>query len=138
MSKKPFAPWAVVCLLGLVVVGVAGCGPSGPVMYAITGTVTFEGAPVEEGTITLEDPATGVAQQAELSSTGTYAIELQEGTYKVCVEPPMEERQSRADTPPDYAYKQMPNIPPKYHSTFESGLSHTVSQAGTFDVDMQP
>ena len=42
-------------LIGLTVLAMhtAGCGPSGPQTYPVTGTVTFKGEPVPEGEILL-------------------------------------------------------------------------------------
>ena len=61
---------------------------------------------------------------------------LVNGNYKVSVEPLMEERATKADTPPDYVFRKVDDIPPKYRSGAESGLNYVVSGPGTYDVDM--
>lgn len=130
-GKSWSCAWLLICLGSVV----AGCGPSGPSIYPVTGKVKFNGAPVAEGSITFEDSTTGVAQKADFVQ-GSYQVELQEGSYKVCVEPIMVDK-----APPggaaNFVYKPAADIPKKYHSTFESGLTHNVTAASTYDVDMK-
>ncbi|QDT09131.1 carboxypeptidase regulatory-like domain-containing protein [Planctomycetes bacterium K23_9] len=40
-----------VLLAGLSLIAVAGCGPSGPELAAVTGVLTFDGEPVKNGSI---------------------------------------------------------------------------------------
>lgn len=94
------------------------------------------GKPIKEGSITFEDPTTGLADQAKLQDGAKYEIKLVNGNYRVSVEPLMEERTARADTPPDYVFKKADDIPARYRSGAESGLTHTVSSPGEFNVEM--
>jgi hypothetical protein len=113
-----------------------GCGPSGPVMHKVTGKVTYMDNIVAEGAVVFEDPTTGMADRVELKAEGTYEIKVANGTYRVSVEPLLVEAKSKVEGPPDYQYKKVDNIPQKYRSGVESGLKHTVSGPGTFDIAM--
>lgn len=130
--------------LGLTVVAMlfaAGCGGGSATvpMVAVTGTVTFDGAPVEEGVVTFEDTATGYAATGDLAAGGAYTLQVPAGSYQVGIAPPTVEVAATADTPADEDYKKVDNIPEKYWYGYESGLTATVSNdAVTFDFDMQP
>jgi len=122
----------MVCCLG------CGAGDKNP-RYKITGKVTYQGQPVEEGTVTFEDPATGQVNSSPLGSGGAYALELPAGDYKVSVSPPLVEAKSTADTPPDMVPKKVNNIPKKYWVQETSGLSAEVAKdQRTLDFDLKP
>lgn len=105
----------------------AGCGGSDTPTQMVTGTVTFEGAPVEEGGVTFEDPSTGVAAMCEVGPGGTYTIDLPDGNYDVTIEPPVVEVSAGPDSPPDEDYKDVKNIPEKYWSSATSDLTAQVA-----------
>lgn len=68
--------WCLVVVCGLA----GGCGPSGPPRVAVSGTVTFDDAPLESGTIAFV-PAEGVVGPmagGEIKN-GTYRIEAING-----------------------------------------------------------
>ena len=115
----------------------SGCGASKPPSYDVTGTVTFEGAPVEEGSVLFEDPATGAAKQVPLEPGGKYTLNLPPGNYNVALTPPLGEGRSRGDTPEDADYKPVPNIPRKYWNVRASGFTADVDEGNTtFTFDM--
>lgn len=117
----------------------AGCGGGQAARQTVTGKVTFQGAPVEEGTVTFEDSATGVAGSAEIGPGGVYSMELPDGSYKVSVAPPMVETAATADTPGDVEYKKMESIPQVYWTTGTSALTAEVSSTATsHDFDLKP
>lgn len=66
--------------LAVTVVCISGCGsaPSGPKMVPVTGKVTFDGTPVEEGRITFRK--TDGDQRA-------FAGEIKAGSYSISTEP---------------------------------------------------
>ncbi len=69
--------WLVVC----------GCGPSdGRTLVSVKGKVTFEGAPVEEGTIMFYNPATQDTEQTNLGPGGQYSMKVVLGEHKVVIE----------------------------------------------------
>lgn len=75
--------WSVVVLSGHVV----GC-ESGPRRLAASGTVTFKGAPLQEGTITFI-PLTTTTQEGAVINNGKFAIPqdkgLAPGMYRVSI-----------------------------------------------------
>jgi hypothetical protein len=119
-----------------------GCGGSGePVVEVITinGTVTYEGAPVTEGSIQFEDSSTGISSSAELGADGAYSLESATGDYKVTVTPPWIEIDLGPDSPPEEDYKEVDNIPQKYRQSNTTDLTAKVTEDGqTIDFDLKP
>lgn len=79
-------------LLGIVVLVAAGCGEADPLgRQAISGTVSFDGKPVAEGTIGFA-PVNGVTSSGAPIKDGKYSIEqekgLPAGKYKVSISAP--------------------------------------------------
>lgn len=119
----------------------SGCGPSGPVYYKVTGKVTFNGAPVEEGVVAYENFEKGYANSAKLGAGGEYELTAPEGEYVVTILPIEVEVSAGPDSPPTTEYKDVDNIPMKYHASDMSGFSAAVTADETknkFDFDMQP
>ncbi len=117
----------------------AGCpSNSGPPRYQISGKVTFQGQPVEEGVITFSEPTTGQVNEGPLGSGGTYSTELPAGSYKVSIAPPLVETKPTADTPPDLVPKKVNNIPKKYWVQESSGFTADIAKdKRTFDFDLK-
>lgn len=115
----------------------SGCGPAGPEFIPISGVVTFEGAPVEEGTILFLHTETQDSRQAELQPGGKYELEVLAGAHKIAIEPIMVETQNNSNTPPSTDYKKVDNIPGRYRSTDNSGLTATVTEPAEFPFDMK-
>lgn len=82
-------------------VGLPGCGggPKGPKRYAISGAVTREGFPMDEGNIMLTPTSQGMAVSTEIKN----------GEYKFNDE----------DGPPEGKYKAVIIAYPKYDPTFK-------------------
>ena len=118
MTRRLFA----MCVFGLLV----GCGSDGREVLTVSGSVTFRGEPVKEGTVSFFDPKTGKAGVAELDSSGRFEAELETGSYQVTVEPP---EISSGDG--DGEEKKMPNIPEAYRSSTTTTLKLKVDD----DVD---
>jgi hypothetical protein len=116
----------------------AGC-TSDSGRYTVTGKVAYQGQPVEEGTITFEDPAAGQVNSATLAAGGTYSVELPAGDFRVSVSPPLVETKGGPDSPGDMAPKKVANIPRKYWVPETSALSAKIAQdKKTFDFDLKP
>jgi hypothetical protein len=117
-----------------------GCsGDTGPVQREVTGTVTFQGSPIEQGMITFEDAAKGYAESSELGPGGSYALKAPEGSYKVYIEPPIIVVEDTADSPGGEEEMQADNIPPQYRNSVDSPLTATVAGEVTVqDFDLQP
>ncbi|QDS98189.1 carboxypeptidase-like regulatory domain-containing protein [Adhaeretor mobilis] len=106
--------------LGLVACVCGGCGPQGPPMGSISGTVTYEEQPLKAGVVTFVNEKIGTGSSAELDSSGNYHIpSLQVGEYTVAVHnwPP----------PPGGKFVKL-NIPEKFQDLETSGLTKSVEE----------
>lgn len=121
----------------------AGCGggggrqPTGPT-GTVSGTVTFQGQPVTEGTVRLYNPSTAEESTGPLDSAGKFQLSqpVPVGTYKVTVLPP-KEPDPQIGVP--YQPKEHKNIPQKYRSELTSDLTTDVKEGpNTVTVDLQP
>lgn len=81
---------AVIC--SVLLVGVAGCGDSGPELVPVVGTVKIDGQPASEGAVTFRHASTGAFEASGLiQADGTYKLMrnsdegAQVGEYKVVV-----------------------------------------------------
>lgn len=57
-------------------IGVSGCGPSGPAMVKVKGTIAYKGEPLHSGMITFnpKNPKEGHVAQSEIAEDGTFAL----------------------------------------------------------------
>jgi hypothetical protein len=62
---------------------VSGCGRSGPATYPVSGAVTWNGAPLTEGSIVFMAADGKAAAAAGTINTGRFAFPAQAGTKKV-------------------------------------------------------
>lgn len=62
-----------------------GCGPKGPKRVQISGTVTFDGEPVEQGMIKFESVGDGEVSDGGTIENGQFTIEVTTGQKKVHV-----------------------------------------------------
>lgn len=130
-----------ICLLS-VLMGLAGCGRSGPPKYPVSGTVTYKGTPVTEGMVTFYS-SSGGGIVSFLDASGGFVIEkgLVEGQYRVFIEPPQTiKKPPPPGGPPMDPPKSFPNVPEKYRQASTSGLVATVeadASGNTFEFDMQ-
>ena len=60
-----------------------GCANSGPATYPVTGTVTFDGQPVQAGDITFESDSGDVSTDAGKIVNGKYECKVKPGRKKV-------------------------------------------------------
>lgn len=102
---------------------------------AISGKVTYKGAPVTVGSISFNIRNKGIAQNAALDSTGAYtmAVPMPPGTYQVYYAPP--------PLPPPGSMKvgepvAKSIVPKKYHTLESSALSFEV-KAGQNDIPIE-
>ncbi len=138
-EERPHASgrFALLVVTSILAVG-CSTGDRNP-RYKVTGKVTFQGPPVEEGTITFENPEAGQVNSSPLGSGGSYALDLPAGTYKVSVSPPLAETKGTSDSPPDLVPKKVNNIPKKYWVQESSGLSAEISKdKRSFDFELKP
>ena len=52
----------------------AGCGPSGPAVYPVTGLVTFNDQPLTTGTVVFLPKSGGSPAQGEIGPDGKYTL----------------------------------------------------------------
>lgn len=115
-----------------------GCsGPDGPTLVKVSGKATYEGVAVEEGTIMFLHTVTQDSRQTSLGPAGTYEMEVMPGDHKVVIEPIVIEISSGKDSPAQWDYKKVSNIPSKYRSAEKSDLQATVTGPAEFSFDMQ-
>jgi hypothetical protein len=128
-----------IALLSAIAFLIPGCGePEGPKMVTVSGHVTFDGRPVNEGTVMFLHTATQDAQQAVLGPDGEFEISVREGQHKVAVEPIVIETPASATSPGNSDYKKVANIPGRYRSAETSGFTADVKEPAEFDFDMKP
>jgi hypothetical protein len=70
----------------MAVVFLCGCGPSDPGLYKISGTVSFDGQPVEKGTIVFEpvDSIPGNGAGGEIHH-GVFTLQSRQGKKKISI-----------------------------------------------------
>jgi hypothetical protein len=113
-------------LLALLLIGMSaaiGCGASGPERFAVSGQVTFDGAPLADGEITFTpDKTTAGPTAAGRIENGAYDIPADRGpvagAYSIAItaERPSG-RKVRADIIGDATVDQMEQyIPPQYNA----------------------
>ena len=128
-------------LIFLAFVAIAtGCG-SDPPVGRVFGRVSFEGAPLNEGTILFSNADAGVHLRAKIETDGSYVLKTYEanglpyGTYVVSILPPPADLITGKPTLP---IKEFSNIPLQYRDPSTSGLKLTVGEGdNSFDVHMQ-
>ncbi len=127
----------VVCFL-ILIAGCSGAASNNPSVM-VQGNVTYQGKPVEEGTVNFYDSKQGTGGSAEIESGGSYktATPIVHGNYEVSINPPLEEKEMKGSMP-SMQPKEMANIPPKYRNGKSSGFKATVSGSETeFDFNME-
>jgi len=150
-----------VVLLGLAILtGGVGCGDSSglPRRYAVRGTVTYKGEPVESGTITFHPLSADGRAATGFIEDGAYSLETVSGTndgalpgeYAVTITSRRVDENVAAKGAEEggggafyqddvmKAYEEAENlIPTKYSLQTTSGLTATVEeQRNTFDFDL--
>lgn len=127
--------------LAILMLLLAGCGSSGPQTYTVSGTVTFDGAPVAEGQIIFRDPAGQLPTAAGPIAAGQFSFESQPGPKKVEITA-MRDIPGKMDTsnPGEAVPMREMYIPASYNSN--SNLTAEVSPSGdnqfTFDLKSKP
>jgi len=114
-------------ILGL---GILGCSKEEN-LGTIHGTVTYDGSPVTEGTISFRGQEDGLSVSDELDAEGKYEVTaaggIPPGTYKAFIVPPEVEVSIGPDVSPVMKPKDMPNLPKEYRSIRTTPLSAEVT-----------
>lgn len=126
------APFAVGCAALCILV--AGCGPGGPPTADVTGTVTHNGEPVTDATVTLY-PASGRPATGITDASGKFTIATVAGNHKVAIIPFTEVDPEAVAGDPDAvdsgdgglgAESTPPPFPAKYQDPETSGFTADV------------
>lgn len=116
-----------------------GSGTDGKKMGgAVSGTVTFGGQPVSEGSVQLYAPKTGDVAVAPLDASGKFSLAspIPLGSYNVTVLPPKEPA-PQVGVP--YVPKQYMNIPMKYRADATSTLKAEIkAEPNVLKLEMTP
>lgn len=105
-----------------------GCGPSGPPMGEVSGTVTIDGQPAQTGSVAFF-PTDGVSSTAGGPITeGKYTAKVPLGEAKVEIRVPREVGQKKLYNTPDSPVASVfaETLPPKYND--QSELLYTVEK----------
>ncbi len=119
----------------------SGCGSGAPTKKmggAVSGTVTFSGQPVSEGSVQLYAPKTGDVAVAPLDATGKFSLKepIPLGAYNVTVLPPPEPAPQVGVA---YAPKDYKNIPKKYRADATSPLKAEIkAEPNVLKLEMTP
>lgn len=140
----------------LLIVSMAGCGDGGPSVYPVTGTVTYNGAPVENAQVTFI-PEAGAPGIGQTDAAGKYTISTRGkngavlGANKVTVtkistaastmpaNPTPEDMMKAAQEANAPTTKSEQMLPNKYGTAFSSGLTAEVTtdeSANVFDFEL--
>jgi hypothetical protein len=139
--------------VGLLISFVAGCN-TGPALYPATGSVSFEGKPVDGASVTFIS-SDGQPAFATTDSSGNYAMltngkpGVPAGEYKITVTKVANSSTAKIPTAEDMKKMQtagpMPKpmslVPEKYASPDKSGLTATVTKdksKNVFPLDLKP
>ncbi len=122
-------------LVTITVLTLAGCGSGGPQEYRVTGTVTFDGQPVEKGEIRFVPTGTQGPAYGGAIENGKFECKATEGQKRVEITATREAPTPAADGLPDY----VSYIPAEYNT--QSTLTAEVKPGGdntlTFDLKSQ-
>jgi len=123
----------VTLVLGIVALALSGCGESGPTLYPASGTVTYNGKPVEGASVTFT-PESGPIGVGTTDAAGKYTIATLgkpgavPGENKVSVSKASTVGAGKQMTPEDMMKLQKggattkAELPEKYSSPITSGL----------------
>jgi hypothetical protein len=128
-------------LFSVFVIGLlSGCGQQGRKLQLIpvSGSVTLEGTPLQDGIVSLESSSTGFAAAALLDKDGKFLIpKLPTGTYRVAVGPPPPPAPGEPATPRSSDLGPLRTPPEKYGSIQTSELAVTVLGIGDEELQIE-
>tara|TARA_R110002095_G_scaffold2463_1_gene10036 strand:+ start:7555 stop:7998 length:444 start_codon:yes stop_codon:yes gene_type:complete len=133
---------ACLLLTTALLVGCSGDTDSRPAVE-IKGTVTLDGAPLQQASIQFTSPKTGESAYANLDQSGQYSITFPKadiGTaYEITITPPVVEEQNAMALAEQPQEKTVTKIPAKYSDRNSSGLTAKIEQNGKneFNFDLK-
>jgi hypothetical protein len=140
MNRFSFSKGFLCCCV--LAVGFCGCADSGPKRYAVSGMVTWQGKPLDHGSITFlaEDPSLG-SGGGDMIQDGRYSIPAKQGLlpgrYKVSISSAdPRDKAPDPDSPPGYLPVSKDRIAPKYNTKTTLTADVTPQGQNTFDFDV--
>lgn len=125
-------------LLAVAVLSLVGCGPSGPVTYPVSGTVTFDGQPLPEGFITFV-PEGDISPDAGKIVEGKFEFRAQAGKKRIEIN--ANRTKPGAKVEPSMGAVPFEQYIPEAYNT-KSTLTEEVKSSGenkfTFDLKSKP
>lgn len=119
-SRLTLAAFAFLVLL-------TGCGPSGPKVVPVSGTVTYNGQPLADGDIIFAPAAPGGLEYSGKIAAGKFSFKSEAGNKRVKI---MASREEGPVDPQMGAPKRTMYIPAKYSSAEKTELTAEVTEKG--------
>jgi hypothetical protein len=114
----------------------AGCESEAP-RYEVTGTVTFEGAPIEEGSISFVPEEKGLSPDAGRIEKGRYSIEVRPGRKQVQIRASRPLPPERQDPHSEMGPLYEDYIPAQYNSQTTLSAEVTADGKNEFSFDLK-
>ncbi|WDI42075.1 hypothetical protein [Bremerella sp. P1] len=116
-----------VLLLTLAAVSL-GCGGMAQAPIDVTGNISIEGKPLNEGAVIFTDQK-GERSYGEIHSDGSFVVpQVVPGTFRVAVSVPQRRRVKGDNADPARGARPMPvPVPPRYASVDSSGLQFDIA-----------
>ena len=130
-------------LVPLLLCLVCGCGPSGPKMYPVSGTVTHQGKPLPLGMVMFVAKDGPPSKPAVIDQQGRYRLEAVAGEHSVAVVamPPREGGRPDPTVEGGVDYTGVPEvkslIPAKYNRHDTSGITVHVEAKRDNQIDIR-
>ena len=133
-------PLGMLCAALLAALLSTGCGTNDPLnRQAVSGTVTLDGTPLEQGVITFQPEAQAVTSGGAAIAAGKYAIPrdqgLVEGKYKVLIRASKSTVSLQGGAPGEPVVAPE-LIPEEYNSKSDKVVDVTAKGPNTFDFDI--
>jgi len=118
-----------VCLAAMLLLTVAsiGCGGMSQAPVDVTGNISIEGKPLNEGSVIFTDTK-GERAYGAIQSDGTFLVpQVLPGTFRVAVSVPQRRRPRGNNADPNRGTRPMPvPVPNRYSSVDSSGLQFEI------------
>lgn len=124
------------------VLSMGACGQGSKSAGIVTGTVRYQGKPVSAGFVNFLDSSRGTAGQAQMDEKGAFSLEgeLEVGTYKVYLQPPLPKQLPPGTVAEPVEY----DIPRRYQDPVQTPVTQEVKAGNNTiviefpDLDARP
>lgn len=115
---------------------VLGCGEKGPQRYEVSGTATFDGAPIEKGDISFEPTDKSQAPDGGVIENGKFKFAAQAGSKLVQIRASRPLPPERQDNP-EMGLLYEDYIPAQFNSSTTLKAEVTATGPNTFTFDLK-